>query len=235
MGLTFISSCTACPVPSATHTLACDACWAFLSSEGSHFMSNDSYFCLILLVSNPAHLAISQFQTCFPPAVLGTLQPGCPASLWIKAHTPGGVKTRCVLVGCPGWGLCSNQRTQSPSVLPHFLLQPIRCFWHIAPTPLIPNHHQTEPLKSTLCKVSSSPPEVLKAEAVLYSQASLMYDAVSLDHTVQRERCKHWLQNAAGGSSMGLNALDHVFSHLLCDLGFPGGSDGKESPLCDLE
>jgi len=62
-----------------------------------------------------------------------------------------------------------------------------------------------------------------------------MYDAVSLDHTTQGERGKHWLRNAAGGSSTGLNALDHVFSHLLYDLGFPGGSEGKESPLCDLE
>ena len=57
-----------------------------------------------------------------------------------------------------------------------------------------------------------------------------MYDAVTPGHTEQGERGKHGRQNAVGRVSTGLNALDHIFSHLLCDLGFPGGSDSKESP-----
>ena len=87
---------------------------------------------------------------------------------------------------------------------------------------------------STLCKVSASPPEVLKAEAVLYAQASRMCDAVTLDHTARGERGKHGRQNAVGGFSTGLNALGHIFSHLLCDLGFPGGQMVKNPPYAIL-
>ena len=161
-----INSCRACPVPCASHTLTCDARWAFLSSEGSRFMSNDSYFLphsVGFHPSTPCHFTVSNvLSTC----CAGNTSTRLSCLSLDKGPHSGWSENPLCPGGRPGAGALLEP--QSPSILPNFLLRPIRCFWHIAPTPLIPNHHQTEPLKSTLRKVRSSPPEVLKAEAVLH-------------------------------------------------------------------
>lgn len=130
---------------------------------------------LITLVSILAHIAISRFQICFPLGVLVALHHKCLDSHWIKAHTPCYSENPLCSVGKPGRGSALNQRTQvterppSLSALAHAMV----LAHHLITLPF-PNHPQTKPLKSTLCKVSSNPPEVLKAEAVLYSQVSLI-------------------------------------------------------------